>query len=183
MQTVNHRLTSVFLSILTSFAQTQAERTKPLSVCELIERRVEYAGKMVAVQGEAREGWLAASGDCSYKLITEGIEWPNVIYLDYPTPQSRNEASRANFRVHWKAIQAANDKVRRSGFDPRTDRLIITYVGRFVTYLDLDKRVSPGVPGALRLGFGPVGLGAPVQLLIKTIADVSIVHGETGPRR
>jgi hypothetical protein len=179
---------SVSLGILSLSAQAMADQTtKALSPCELIEHRTEYNGRIVTVQGEVGGGghgaWLVASSGCHYKLITQGVEWPNAIYLNYPTNQSRNEANYANFRVDWKAIQRADERVRHSGFNPDRDRVIITYVGRFVTYLDLDKRVSLGVPGALRLGFGPVGLGAPAQLLIKTIRDVSIVHGDTGPRR
>ena len=52
-----------------------------------------------------------------------------------------------------------------------------TYVGFFITYSDLEKRVSPDIPRAPRLGFGPAGLGAPAQLVIKTIKDVAANQG------
>jgi hypothetical protein len=57
--------------------------------------------------------------------------------------------------------------------------MVATYQGLFVTYLDLDRRVSPGVPGALRLGFGPL-IGAPAQLLVKTVRDVAVVPNNGG---
>jgi hypothetical protein len=170
---------SVVLSVTILCAQTAERYARPLSVCELVAHRIEYNGHLVAVRGEEKGGphgdWLAPDSECQYKLITRGVEWSNFIFMTYPANRSPDVADHANFKVDWTAIKAADAQVRRAGFNPETDRLIETYAGRFVTYLDLENRVNPGIPGALKLGFGPVGLEAPARLVIKTVKDVVIV--------
>jgi hypothetical protein len=179
MQLLNLILIGV-LSTVGSHAQARGQLT-PLSVCELVAKRMEYNGRMVAVRGEERGGshgaWLVGCSECQDRLVTRGVEWPNVIFLTYPDNESRNKANHADFRVDWRSIEAARKVVARSALNLSTDRIIQTYLGRFVAYPDLDNRVSPGVPGALRLGFGPVGLEAPAQLLIKRVRDVVVLHG------
>lgn len=173
-------IVNVVLSVGIMCAQAAEKQTEQLSVCEVIAHRIEYNRKMVVVRGEVKAGghgsWLLASSDCQYKLITRGVEWEKLIFLDYPDNESENETGHASFRVDLQAIQKAHEAVGRAGYNPETDRLIKTYIGLFVTYPDLDKRVNPGIPGALKLGFGPVGLEAPAQLLIKSVRDVVVVH-------
>jgi hypothetical protein len=139
---------------------------------------------MVAIRGEVRQGghgpWLAASPDCQYKLITRGVEWPNWIYLTYPSNESPRQEDHANFAVDWTALHHSQETVRRTGFNPDTDRIIKTYIGLFVTYPDLIDRVNPITPMRPRLGFGPVGMDAPAQLLIKSVKDVVVIHAPAG---
>jgi hypothetical protein len=162
-------------------AQRVNRRESPLSICEVIAKRTEYNGRLIAIRGEISGGghgaWLVPSSACEYKLVTKGVEWPIAIFLDYPNNKSPHEDRHAPFRVDWRMIQKAEETVQHAGFNPNTDRVIQTYVGLFVTYPDLEARISPGVPGALRLGFGPVGLGAPAELLIKTVSDATVVRG------
>jgi hypothetical protein len=168
------------VSVVVSCAQAEEKQARPLSVCEVIAHRAEYNGLLVTVRGELRGGphggWLAPDSDCAYKLITRGVEWPNVIFMTYPLNQSKDADYHADFKVDWPAIERAEAQVTRARFNADVDRLIETYVGRFVTYPDLENRVSPSVPGARRLGFGPVGLDAPAQLVVKTVGDVVVTH-------
>ena len=43
-------------------------------------------------------------------------------------------------------------------------------------YPDLDRQGNVSVQNAIIPGFGPVGLRAPAQLVIKTIKDVSVIR-------
>jgi hypothetical protein len=161
-------------------AQTTGDRARPLSICDLIEHRTTYNRRLVAVRGEVKWGphgdWLAPSPGCQYKLTTKGVEWPVVIALAYPNSQSSDPDDHASFSVDWAAIAKDKEELRRAGFNPDSDRLYRTYVGLFVTYPELANRVNPGLRDFERLGFGPLGLGAPAELLIKEVMDPVVVH-------
>ena len=149
-----------------------------LTVCGLIANRDRYNGKIVTVRGIIRGGhgsWLDAASDCSHPLVTVGVRWPNTVYLAFPDNNSRVESYHANFDVDWQSVKKAEKELERAGYDPRTDLYVETVTGLFLTYSDLERRVSPGVPGALRLGFGPLG-EAPGQLLIRTVKDPVVVR-------
>lgn len=162
-----------------AFCAKAADSQVPLSVCDLIIHRTELSGQMVTVRGTVAVGghgtWLAASQDCAYKLITRGVVWPNIVYLTYPDNQSKSPSDHAGFEVDWSAIRRADKEAVKGGYDPKANCEVATYTGLFVTYHDLEDRVTPNLPGALRLGFGP-SLGAPAELLIKTVKDVVIVR-------
>ena len=168
------------LGALRGNGQSSNGNAPALSVCEVIAKRIEFNGQMVQVRGEVRFGghgpYLVPSSVCPEKVVTRGVEWPNVIYLAYPISSSPNESDHAAFRVDWQTIRKTEGAVRRAKFNPDTDVLTETYAGLFVTYLDLEKRVNPGIPGALRLGFGPVGLEAPAQLLIQVVTDAVVIR-------
>lgn len=115
-----------------------------------------------------------------YRLVTAGVKWPNIIYLTYPNNRSRDPSDRAPFSLDWTAVRREGDMLKRVSFRVDVDKEIATYEGLLVTYRDLERRVSPGIPGALRLGFGPTGLGAPCQLIIRTVSDVVVLKGKVG---
>jgi hypothetical protein len=149
---------------------TNAGKPVPLSVCELIENRAQYNGRVVAVRGEVKGGaqgpWLQAAG-CPYRLFTKGVEWPDKIYLTYPLNQSE---------IDWASVVRAGEALKHSSFNSKADSIIETYVGTFVTYDDLGSRVTPYSPGAARFGFGPLG-DAPAQLLIRSVGEGVVIHG------
>lgn len=173
-------LNTVTIGILS--AQGAKQQIAPLSVCELVANRNQYNGQMVVVRGEVRTGghgsYLAASSSCHYRLLTRGVEWENFVFLELPSSESE-KADHARYRVDWKSIQRAHETVARAAFNSDTDSIIETYLGLFVTYTDLENRVSPGIPGAIRLGFGPVGLEAPAKLRIESVKDVVVAHRAT----
>ncbi len=117
---------------------------------------------------------LDAGQDCRYELKTSGVVWPNIIWLAYPRNGSSSVLDHADFQVDWEAVRRVARYVGEHGFDRQKDQLEETLVGLFVTYSDLDKRVNPGIPSALRLGFGHLG-AAPAQLVIQTVRDPVIV--------
>jgi hypothetical protein len=169
------------LALISSYASS-AEDAAPLSVCKLIARRYEFNGRIVEVRGKIVEGghgiYLASAQECAHELVTRGVTWPNIINLEYPNNHSPDADSHAPFEADLKAFRVADANAERMGYRHGIDTEIATYVGLFMTYPDLDRRVSPRVPDALRLGFGPAGLGAPAQVLIRTIKDVVVIKGQ-----
>jgi len=173
-------ITAGLFSLLLLLAQIGGHGARPLSVCEVIEHRLTFDRRIVAVRGEVRWGphgdWLAASSVCQYKLTTRGVEWPARIALAYPNNRSPDPDDHASFSVDWASIAKDKEELRRAGFNPATDRLYRTYVGLFITYADLENRVNPGIRDFERLGFGPLPLAAPAELLIKAVMDPVVVH-------
>jgi hypothetical protein len=135
---------------------------------------------MVAVRAVVVPGghgpYLTPLDECAYRLVTRGVVWPNIISLVCPNNQSPDVNDHAPFKLDRRAIEAEEAHVRTAGYELGLDVEVATYVGLFETHLDLEKRVSPDIPGALRVGFGPAGLDAPAQLVIKTVKDVSVIH-------
>lgn len=157
---------------------------KPLSVCELLSKRLQYSGKMVVVRGEVKPGghgpYLIASADCGVALVTKGVTWPNVVNLAYPDNRSKLVEYHADFEMDWRSVEKAESEEKRQRFNPETDRIFKTFSGLFETFSDLENRVTPELPNAPKRGFGPLGLDAPAQLLIKNVRDVVVVRE---PRR
>ena len=151
----------------------------PVSVCDLVAHRAELNNKIVTVRGIVEAGghgtFLSAAPSCTYTLMTRGVLWPNIIALSYPNNSSLVPTDHAKFRIDWRSIRVAEDAALRAGYDPHVDREVATFVGLFVTYGDLENRVSPGLNGAPRLGFGPDSLGAPAQLLVKSVKDLVVI--------
>jgi hypothetical protein len=184
----------------------EATPVKPLSVCEVLERRPELMGRFETLRGEYRTApveriicvrgevkadghgpYLVAEPSCTFKLTTSsttwpnglttpGATWPNVIWLEYPDNKSRFEGSHAPFEVDWISVRQAEAQERRQRHKSDTDQLFETFTGLLVSYDELELRASPAGLIQKRLGFGPVGLDAPAKLLIKSIADVVVIH-------
>jgi hypothetical protein len=173
----------VILGVLVSLCSSQEiePRQKPLSVCEILQQRVDLMGRIVSVRGEVKAGghgaYLIAAPACTFKLTTAGVTWPNFIYLEYPANKSPFESSHAPFEVDWISVRRAERQALRQGYNSATDQLFETFTGLLVSFDKLDDRASPAAPMLKRPGFGPAGLDAPAQLLIKSVADVVVVRG------
>jgi hypothetical protein len=171
----------LLVSLLWPLGLLAAGPAPTLSVCEAIMERSQHNGELVALRGEIAWGghgnYMVAPATCSYRLVTKGLVWPNVINLRFPNNHSPDPFDHAPFTPDLRAIEATRRYLVKVAFADDVDIELATYVGLLVTFSDLDRRVSPGVPGAPKLGFGPVGLEAPVQLLIKTIENVSVIKG------
>ncbi len=180
-------MTRVGLVLIFTTSCLGAEQNARLTACDALTNRLHYNGQLVAIRGEVRAGghgpYMIPEGACSYELITGGVAWPNKINLTYPNNRSPIETDHAPFSLDTRALRKADEYLERMGFRPGIDTEIATYVGLFVTYPDLDNRVSIGVPGAWRHGFGPAGMGAPAQLVIKTVEDVTIIKVGQDPHR
>lgn len=170
------------LGVLVLDAQPLQQAGQPLTVCELLVHRQEYADKILTVRGEIKTGphgaWLTAGPKCEYRILTKGVTWENEIWLQYPNNRSSDPAAHADFQVDWPAEETVNFAIKELGFDPQKDQLFETVTGLFRTYPDLDRRVNPGLPAGsfLRtLGFGP-NADAPAKLLIKATKDPVVVH-------
>ncbi len=179
----------IFLSLsgamnFQSQAENRQQQGQILSVCNLIAQRDKYDGKVVTVRGELKSGtegsWLINATECDSRLVTKGVVWPNIVHLAYPNNRSSNPMDQADFAIDWGAEKRIGAWVLRSGFNPDRDHLIETFVGLFRTYPDLENRVSPNMQDGVRAGFGHLG-AAPMQLLIKTRKDPSVVRRVRAP--
>jgi len=186
--------------------QESEPRQRPLSVCEVLQRRVELTGRfetlrggyktapverIISVRGEVKAGghgeYLIAEPSCTFKVTTPGMTWPNglttrwtypnVIYLEYANNKSGHESTRAPFEVDWVSVRQTERQALRQRYDPASDQLLETFTGLLVSYDELElPRASPGAPILKRPGFGPIGLDAPAKLLIKSEADVVVIR-------
>lgn len=158
--------------------QATASDGSPLSVCDAIAKRIENR----ASGGRAwrRDGWrtwnLLASNKCADELGARGVTWPNFINLVLANNSSPNINEHAPFETDQQSIDAAQKYLRTAGYRAGVDREVATYTGLFLMYPDLDRQGNVSVQNAIILGFGPVGLRAPAQLVIKTIKDVSVIR-------
>jgi hypothetical protein len=207
MQTVKLVILGALISLC--FGQESELREKPLSVCEVLERRAELMGRfetqagdsktvpgrgLVSVRGEVKSGphgsYLAAAPTCTFKLRITGTTWPsgfttpgaaypNIIWLDYPVNTSRFESSHAPFEVDWVSVRRAEGQARRQGCCSVSDQLFETFTGLLVSYDKFEMQASPAAPIVKRRGFGPAGLDAPAELLIKSVADVVVIRKPT----
>lgn len=158
-----HTLMFVLTALLTA---TNTAAQEPISVCELLDRRIEFDGKWVAVQGLIEGGsegsWL--EGHCP-PLLSQGHEWPGVIALEHRSAM-RSDALR--FDQDHRALNALKrEYIRRT---KRGDRDIqVVYHGLFQTHQDLAARVHRFPPDGrvITLGFGHLGF-APAQLIVKS---------------
>jgi hypothetical protein len=176
---------------------------KPLSVCEVLQRRVELTGRfetlsgeyktapverIISVRGEVKAGghgaYLVAEPSCTFKLrapittwpngLTTRWTWPNFIWLEYANNKSGVESTRAPFEVDWVSVRRTERQALRQGFDPASDQLFETFTGLLVSFDQLGlPPASPGAPIFKRRGFGP---DAPAKLLIKSKADVVVIR-------
>ncbi len=182
-----------FLMSLCSSQEAEPPQ-KPLSVCEVLQRRTELMGRLetlqgeyktihngrtISVRGEVKFGphgaYLIAAPTCTFRLITGIMPWPNVIFLEYPINTSRFESDHAPFEVDWISVKHAEGQVERQGYHSASDQLFETFTGLLVSYDQLEGGTSPIGP-IKRPGFGPAGLDAPAKLLIKSIADVVVIR-------
>ena len=173
-----------FLIFLLVGAQinASADSIPQVTVCDAIAKRSAYDGKVVAVRGRVAGGGhgisLVADGTCPYRLITRGVAWPTEIDLtiaDKRFPLGEDSPVERDM----KAIRRRVEDLRKADYHYDTDLEITTFVGLFATYPDpeLERRANADLPGALRLGFGPPGLGAPAQLVYWALKDVTVIKG------
>jgi hypothetical protein len=196
----------VLMSLGLCYGQESEPRQKPVSVCEVLQQRVELTGRFVSlhgeykaapveriisVRGEVKAGghgaYLIAEPPCTFKLrapvttwpngLTTRWTWPNVIWLQYANNKSGDESTRAPFEVDWTSVKRAERQALRQGYDPTSDQLFETFSGLLVSFDQLGlPPASQGAPILKRPGFGPAGLDAPAKLLIKSVSDVEVVR-------
>jgi hypothetical protein len=199
----NRNRTSVALAVLMSLGRCCGQESepgqKPLSVCEVLQRRVELTSRfetlhgeyinapmdrIISVRGEVKPGpYLIAEPSCTFQLrepmmtwpngLTTRWTWPNFIWLEYANNKSADESTRSPFEVDWVSVRQTERQVRRQAYDPASDQLFETFTGLLVSFDRLDvPPTSRGAPILKRPGFG---VDAPAKLLIKSIADVLVI--------
>jgi hypothetical protein len=122
---------------------------------------------------------LIAEPSCKLKLRTNGVPWPNVVNLSYPYNRSSDDSFHALFEVDWESVKRSEDEALRQGYKSATDQLFETFTGLMVSFDNIEEVVSPpkfAVPRGRTSGFGPAGLDAPAQPLIKSEGGVVVVR-------
>ena len=166
----------VLMSLGLCYGQESEPRQKPLSVCEVLQQRVELAGRfetlrgeyqtapverIISVRGEVKAGghgeYLVAKPSCTFKLTTTpttwpnglttpGAIWPNFIWLEYANNKSGDESTRAPFEVDWASVRRTERQALSQGYNPATDQLFETFTGLLVSFDRLE--LPPASPGA-----------------------------------
>jgi hypothetical protein len=68
-----------------------------------------------------------------------------------------------------------NAELAKQAYDPKRDRLVLTYTGLFKTYDELGKHVLPDSDGPRGLGFGHLN-SAPAEVLVRDVTGLVIEH-------
>jgi hypothetical protein len=173
-------ITAGFVFLLGAMtSQAAAAEGLPLSVCDAIAKRIENNGRVVDVRGEVMAGGhgiYMASDKCANELDGAGVTWPNFINLVFANNHSPNPYDHAPFETDQQSIEAADKYALQAGYRAGVDRKVATYTGLFLMWPDVGRQGKVSVQNAIILGFGPVGLRAPAQLVIKAIKDISVVR-------
>jgi len=141
------------------------------TVCEVLkDDPVRLNGSVISVRGIlsiSDEGaWLF--GDCEKHLVTRGVTWSNVLWLE--TDETDAQAVRS-VKNMWKRIRTLHA-------DPRNDSVYVTLVGRLETEASMNAAIVPRMDGTLaRAGFGHLG-AAPAQIVIQKATDITVVHAQ-----
>lgn len=153
-----------------------------IDICDVLRNPVSFNGKVVAIRGffsDTDEGnWLM--GECPVPLSTAGYVWKSHIFLI--PPGSNFVLHATEYSEDTAALKAFADKLKRRK-DPIRDKVLVTVVGKIETRENLEMEVYRDRDGRVRpAGFGHMN-GAPAQLVLKTVRDVSIVPFAERPRR
>jgi hypothetical protein len=158
------------------YGQESEPLRKSLSVCEVLQQRIELSGRFETISGGCKTAAfkLTTPGTTGPNGFTIRWTWPNFISLEYAENKSGDESARAPFEVDWLSIRQTERQAKRQRYYPASDRLFETFTGLLVTFDRLDlPAASPGAPILKRPGFGP---DAPAKLLIKSEADVVVIR-------
>ena len=143
-----------------------------VSVCDALKRRVSLNHKIIAVRGiqlATDEGAWLKGLDCGESLAVGGHAWPTFIWLELST-RSRSAAGFGSTDLD-ASVKRINAEIVKRGFDPKRDRLWVTYVGMFETDDESGQRVDDS--GRSQAGFGHLN-SAHAQLIVKDVRDAVV---------
>jgi hypothetical protein len=166
-------LFSTFMLLATVGSQAQ---NRVYSVCDALENRKSINHQLITVKGvqiASDEGAWLERNDCR-PLAVAGYDWPTSIWLEL-SDKRRKEAGFESTDLEL-SVRRINEKIRYRHYDPKRDRLWLTYVGVFETYDDgLEKHVYVDSSGSRGVGFGHLNR-SPAELIVKDVLDVSVEH-------
>ena len=150
----------------------------PLSVCELLENRLKYDGKMV----EVRVVEAGEEEHCSKKIVTQGFTWPDAINLSLSVQPDDPHADEVDFSTDHEALGRVRREEQRLIRAHPGARVSVTYVGLFITRASDDHLVAVGQSGqVVPNGFGHLNacIG---ELVLKTARNPRVEPEQRGPR-
>jgi hypothetical protein len=160
----------------------QTNKMEPvlLTVCEALEKRLQYNDKLVAIVGvmtNTFEGsWLSDMG-CGEPVKTQGFTWPNLIAImvspeTIPDPPALDFIDQATLNLKIELVKGRNElrqfrgSPSDSGGTPDfSDRLVVAS-GRFETRPELRPSQRKNGQGDWGNGYGHLN-ASPAQLVIK----------------
>jgi hypothetical protein len=153
-----------------------------IEICDILRDPVSFNGKEVAIRGVFRDtdegAWLV--GECPVPLSTGGYVWNSHIYLI--SPRSKFVLRSVEYSEDSAAFEVLASRLKDRK-DPIRDKAIVTVFGKIETREDLEAQVYRDRDGRVRpAGFGHMG-GAPAQLVLKTVRDISVVPFAQRPRQ
>ena len=146
----------------------------PASVCDLLANPQSFNHKLIAVRGvqvATGEGvWLDGNG-CTKRITAGGYQWPDIMWIEL-SDRVRREAG-FNVEPLRTDVARIDAQLKKQDFNPRRDRLWITYVGRFETYDDFEHHVLRDSAGSRGIGFGHLN-SAPAMLIVTAVRDAFV---------
>jgi len=161
-------LGSTALLLAQSDASPNPARLPTVSVCELLAAPLEYDGKLIRIRDLTKgtdEGLWLSTNLCPGVFVTDGFEWPTLIYVIYPLDELLTRA--VDFGFDWTSSERANRRYKELRRTYPDDCILWTYTGLFETRREWQMMVI-GKPR----GFGHLS-AAPGQLIAKSVDDVS----------
>jgi hypothetical protein len=153
---------------------SKLDEEAPLSVCGLLEHRLQYNGKMVHVRGIVEgspEGAALIGTRCAKAIVTDGFTWPNAIALAYHTDY--NSPYTVDFTRDQDQIDRTNRELKRIRHKNPNAKILVTYVGLFETRTNLGQAVN--LAGELiPAGFGHLN-ACPARLVIQTKKNARVL--------
>ena len=170
------KLAIATLALITLVASSLCAPLEVMSVCDALTRRISLNHKIVAVRGiqlATDEGaWLQGVG-CGKSITVNGQEWPTFIWLEMSA--RRRKAAGVEAVELETSVKRINTAIAKRGFDPKRDRLWLTYVGVFETDDESGQHVDNAGAGAGQIGFGHLN-AARAQLIVKGVRDPFVEH-------
>jgi hypothetical protein len=142
-----------------------------ISVCDALKRRISLNHKIVGVRGmqfATDEGAWLKGLDCGESLAVGEHAWPTFIWLEM-SARSRRAAGFGSTNL-GASVKRVNAEIAKRGFDPKRDRLWLTYVGIFETDDESGRHMEDGDTGRSQAGFGHLNT-AHAQLIVKDVRD------------
>lgn len=176
---VKRLIATAFLLVAGMMAQDKSQDSAPeqrtLSVCDVLSSPMKYNSQFVTIRGVSvgtEEGWWISAGKtCGASPTTDGYKWPSMIWVQTVGGPAPN--LKPHFHTNQSAITKVDREVRLMHFDPKTDRIWLTFSGVFETREFTAQDVGKADGQWRTAGYGHLG-SAPGQLLLKTVGGLHV---------
>jgi hypothetical protein len=183
---------NVSLAAVFAFANIAAAQPtqdgKATAICDVLHQPSAYNGRVVAIRGGyfvGGHGLYLKGEDCDGALVTKGYRWPSLIWIVNTVEEMQRRGRTLD--QYMRAVLAVDEATQRELLSARAGTRVrsvtVTYIGLFETYENLEASVVRRPDGSvIGFGFGQVP-GAPGQLFVDSIKDITVELEPAPPRR